>query len=328
MATGFVYSPRFLDHDTGRDHPERPDRLRAIVDRLKTHHIWDDLTHIPFGPAPLEWVERLHDRTYIERVKQACEAGERFIDTADSAISPASYEVALLAAGGAIAAADAVASGRVHNAFCASRPPGHHAERDRSMGFCLFNNVAIAAEYLIRHHGLSRITIVDFDVHHGNGTQHLFENRCDVLYVSLHEHPMHQYPGTGFTHERGVAGGEACTLNIPLDPGSGDGEYRRAVLDLVTPAIEKHRPDALLLSAGFDAVDGDPLGHMRVSPHGFQWMTRHLKRLAESLCGGRVVSILEGGYDLRLLAECVSLHLTALMQDEGHDEIMAMKAGV
>lgn len=314
MATGFIYSPRFLEHDTGPGHPERADRLRAVVDRLHTYHLWEELTHLPFDEAPREWVERVHDPRYVERVRMACEAGESHIDSRDSVICPASYDVAMLAAGGVIAAADAVASGRVHNAFCATRPPGHHAERDRSMGFCLFNNVAIAAEYLIQNHGMQRVAIIDFDVHHGNGTQHIFEDRCDVLYISLHEHPAHLYPGTGFTHERGFAGGETCTLNIPFEPGADDGMYRRAMLELVTPAIEKQRPDVLLISAGFDAVAGDPLAHMRVAPEGFRWMTQHLRRLAESMCNGRIVSVLEGGYDLKLLAECVSLHLLALLR--------------
>lgn len=315
MTTGFFYSPRFLEHDTGRHHPERADRLRAIVDRLKADRLWDKLTHLPFEAAPVEWVTRVHDAAYVERVRAACASGQSHIDCVDSAIGPASYEVAMLAAGAVMSAADAVATGRVRNAFCAVRPPGHHAERDRSMGFCLFNNVAVAAEYLIRHHNMQRIAIVDFDVHHGNGTQHIFEHRSDVLYISTHEHPMHLYPGTGYAHERGIGEGESFTLNVPMDPGSGDEAYRRAMLELITPAIEHHRPDAILISAGFDAVEGDPLAHMRVSPACFAWMTRQLKQLAGSLCGGRVVSVLEGGYDLSLLAECVSLHVAALLDD-------------
>lgn len=328
MPTGLIYSDRFLEHDTGVRHPERPDRLRAIVDRLKAQHLWNELVHLPFGPADRAWIERLHDPRYVERVFAACAAGEAHIDAADSAICPASGEVAQLAVGGVLAAVDAVMAGKVNNAFCAVRPPGHHAERDRSMGFCLFNNVAIAAEYLIAHHGLERVAVVDFDVHHGNGTQHLFEHRRDVLVVSLHEHPRYLYPGTGFVHEQGAGAGEGYTLNLPLDPRTGDDAYRHAMVFKVTPRLERFQPQCLLVSAGFDAAHDDPLAHMEVTAEGFAWITRHLKAQAQRLCGGRLVSVLEGGYNLRSLAEAVSLHVQALLGDPDHDDMMAMKAGL
>ncbi|MFW6058898.1 MAG: histone deacetylase family protein [Phycisphaeraceae bacterium] len=328
MSTGFIYHDRFLEHETGPTHPERPERLRAICDRLRQDHLWDELTHLPFSPAARKWIARLHSPHYIDRVFAACEAQHHYIDTPDSPISRHSAEIAQLAVGGVLAAVDAVHAQYVHNAFCAVRPPGHHAERDRSMGFCLFNNIAIAAEYLIAHHGYERIAIVDFDVHHGNGTQHLFEDRADVLFISLHEHPSHLYPGTGYVHERGTSAGEDHTLNLPLDPHDGDERYRHVFQAQVLPRLREFAPQFLLLSAGFDAAAEDPLAHMNVSPQGFEWMTRQLKETAESLCNGRLVSALEGGYHLRALAESVSLHVGVLLEDTGHDGMMGMKAGI
>ncbi len=328
MATGLIYDDRFLAHDTGPGHPERPARLTAIVERLKSLHLWDRLTHLEFGPADLRCVERIHSPAYVRRLKAACEAGEPFIDVPDSAICPRSYEIALLAAGGVLAAADAVMAGRVTNAFCAVRPPGHHAERDRSMGFCLFNNVAIAAQYLIDRHGLKRVAIVDIDVHHGNGTQHAFESRPDVLFVSLHEHPSYLYPGTGSGWETGEGEGQGATINIPLDPRSGDEEYRRQMVFRVLPALERFAPEAILISAGFDAAAGDPLAHLELSPRGYQWVAQRLKAAAERACGGKLISVLEGGYLLGILAECAALHVETLLQDEGVDPVMAMKAGM
>lgn len=317
MVTGLVYDRRFHEHQTGRGHPERPERLAAIVERLQSDGLWDRLVHVKFEPASLEWVTAVHDVAYVHRLKAACRAGHATIDCMDSAICPASYQVALLAVGGVLAAVDAVmrvAEGGLKNAFCAVRPPGHHAERDRSLGFCLFNNIAIAAEYLIRRHGLERVAIVDFDVHHGNGTQHTFEARRDVLFISIHEDPATLYPGTGFADERGIGEGEGYTINIPLEPGSGDDEYRRAFEQTVFPALERYQPQFLLVSAGFDASEYDPLAHMRVTAEGFLWMSRQLRRAADRLCQGRLVSVLEGGYDLGSLAECVSLHIQALME--------------
>jgi acetoin utilization deacetylase AcuC-like enzyme len=333
MTTALIYDERYLQHQPGPEHPDQPQRLRAIVERLHSTHLWEQLVHIPVAPAEAAAVEALHDRSYIQRVRAACEAGEKFIDEEDSEVCPLSYEVALLAVGGTLAAVDAVMAGAyrgttVRNAFCAVRPPGHHAERDRCMGFCLFNNVALAAQHLIRRHGLQRVAIVDFDVHHGNGTQHLFEQRADVLCISLHEHPSFQYPGTGFAWETGTGPGAGYTLNLPLQPHAGDREYRGAFLTAVLPALDAFKPQFLLLSSGFDACAHDPLGHMVVTAMGYAWMTRQLKMAAERWCGGKLVSVLEGGYDLRALAECTALHVGTLLQPEGHDELMAMKAGM
>ncbi len=312
MHLGLIYDDRFLEHDTGPGHPERRDRLRAITARLKKTGQWDALERLPFGPADRAWIERLHRPAYIERCFAACAAGQRFIDSPDSAISARSAELAQLAVGGVLAAAEAVMTGRVARAFCAVRPPGHHAEADLSMGFCLFNNVAIAAEYLIVQHGLERVAIVDFDVHHGNGTQHLFEDRRDVLFVSLHQDPHTLYPGTGFADEAGVGDGQGFTLNVPLPPLSDDHAYLDAIDRQILPRLRTYEPEALLVSAGFDAATADPLAQMEVSTDGFTQITRRLIELADERCAGRLLSVLEGGYDLDALAEGVSAHVAEL----------------
>lgn len=313
MTTALIYSDRFLDHATGKNHPERPDRLRSVVQQLRQDAVWDRVEHLDFAPTDVSTICRVHDPVYVQRLQDACRNGEQYIDAPDSAICPASFDVALLAVGGILAAADAVMSQRVHNAFCAVRPPGHHAEADHSMGFCLFNNVAVAAQHLIDRHQLERVMIVDFDVHHGNGTQHIFESRRDVFYISLHEHPKYLYPGTGHDYETGHGDGTGYTLNIPLMPHSGDDEFKHAFETRVLPTIRNYQPQALLLSAGFDASDQDPLGHLRVSEQGFQWISEQLTACAEQLCSGRLVSILEGGYHLTSLARNVSNHVQALI---------------
>ncbi len=321
MSTGFIYHDRFLDHDTGRGHPERPDRLRAVTARLRDGGLWDRLTHLAFEPATRGHAERLHSAAYLDRLDAACRNGERFIDAPDSAICPASCEVAYFALGGVLAAVDAVANGEVVNAFCAVRPPGHHAEADRSMGFCLLANAAFAAEAFVTDHGLSRVAIVDFDVHHGNGTQHLFDYRSDVLFISLHQDPRTCYPGTGFAGETGWGAGEGFTLNIPLPPGSGDDVYLRAMDETVLPRLDAFAPEALVISAGFDAAAADPLAGMQVSTDGFRGMTERLLDVADRHCGsasggGRVVSVLEGGYDLSALADGGAAHVEALLQHQ------------
>lgn len=314
MTTGLIFDERFYEHETGPHHPERPQRLITIGERLHTSGLIERLTPISFEPASPDWVRRVHDQAYVDRLRAACDDGISCIDVPDSGICTRSFDVALLAVGGALAASDAVMVGRVDNAFCAVRPPGHHAEPDRSMGFCLFNNIAIAAEYLIARYGLERIAIVDFDVHHGNGTQHIFERRSDILFISLHEHPRFLYPGTGFEHETGIGPGKGLTLNLPMMPHSGDGQYRKAFVDFVLPALHRYEPQALLVSAGFDASATDPLAHVELTATCFSWMTIQLKAAAESLCAGRLICLLEGGYDLDGLSDCVEAHVRALVQ--------------
>ena len=316
MATGLITDHRFLEHRTTPGHPERPDRLRAVEAALRESGLLDRCRRLDARPAERALLERLHTPAYIDRCFAACAAGEPYIDSPDSAISPESADVALLAAGSAVAAVDAVTAGEVRNAFVAARPPGHHAERDRSMGFCLFNSVALAAEHALHRHGLKRVAIVDWDVHHGNGTQHLFESRSDVLFISLHEDPRVQYPGTGFAHEDGLGDGKGFTLNLPFRPGTGDQAYELAFHREVVPALEHFEPELVLVSAGFDAAAPDPLGHLELTPTCFAWMTRQLLHVAEEHAGGRLVSLLEGGYDLRSLGECVVAHVGALVGDE------------
>jgi acetoin utilization deacetylase AcuC-like enzyme len=277
------------------------------------------LEPIPFEPADERWIRLLHDDAYVDRVRDACARGVPWIDVPDSAICPASYEVARLAVGGVLAACDRVMADDPPRVFCAVRPPGHHAEADRSMGFCLFNNVAIGAAYLRERHGLDRVAVVDFDVHHGNGTQHLFEEEMSVFFVSLHEDPSVLYPGTGYAHERGRGAGLGFTLNCPMSSGSGDREYVDVMMSRVIPALEHFEPQMLLISAGFDAAAGDPLANQDVSVNGFAALTRLLVRLAERFTGGRIVSVLEGGYDLHRLGDYAAAHVAELLADPSSD---------
>lgn len=314
MATGLIHDKRFQDHDTGPNHPERPERLEAIDRHLNRTDLINRVKLLPFTKADLTWIRKVHTASYIDRLRLACDQGRMFIDVPDSAICPSTFDIALLAVGGVLSAVDHVMREEVHNAFCAVRPPGHHAEFDRSMGFCMFNNIAIAAEYLLNHHGLERVAIVDFDVHHGNGTQHTFEARKDVLFISIHEDPAHLYPGTGYAHETGSGEGKGYTINVPMHPMSGDEAYMAAFEEHILPALIRHKPQALLLSAGFDAAAGDPLAHIMLSMNGFDWITRHLRDVSETHCGGRLISILEGGYDLDSLSEAVGRHLRVLIE--------------
>ena len=317
MKVAWVHHEDFLAHDTGAEHPERADRLRVLVDGLEQAGLIGRMERLAFEPADPQALAAVHDPAYIRRVESACRRGDRVLDSADTAISEASYDVARLAAGGAIAAADAVMTDRAERAFCTLRPPGHHAERDRAMGFCLFNSIALAADRLVRRHGLERVAIVDFDVHHGNGTQHAFEDRADVLYISLHEDPRYLFPGTGYADETGGGAGEGFTLNVPIPPGGGDEDYRQAFKERVLPKLSGYRPQALLISAGFDAAAEDPLAHMELTDDAFAWMTDNLLGIADRFCAGRVISLLEGGYDLDALTRGAAAHVASLLENEG-----------
>jgi len=314
MSVGLYYDDRFLDHDTGRGHPERPDRLRAVVKHLKEIGLWDKLEHPAFQPAERDAIERVHTPKYIDRLKKACKDGKPFIDVGDSAICEESAVIAYLMAGAALGAVDAVTKGKLDRAFVLGRPPGHHAERDRSMGFCLFSNIAVAAEHWIAEHKAKRVAILDFDVHHGNGTQHHFEERADVLFISIHQHPKTCYPGTGYHEETGKGKGEGTTLNIPLMPGGGDEVYAKAMNDGVLPALQRFKPDALLVSAGFDAASDDPLAQMDVSAEGFKMIAELIRGFADEALGGRLVTMLEGGYDLTALSEGVAAYLKVMLK--------------
>ena len=310
MAVGFVWHDACLLHDNGPGHPERPERLRAIRAHLERRGLLARLSPITPEPCPIDRLERVHTPAYVEAIRRACARAPLSLDP-DTGVVPASWDAALLSAGGALAACDAVVAGRVRSAFVCTRPPGHHAERDRAMGFCLFNNVAVAARYLQDAHGLRRVAILDWDVHHGNGTQHLFETDDTVLYASTHQFPF--YPGTGAASERGRGRGAETTINVPLRAGSGDADILRAFRDTILPAVEAFGPDAILISAGFDAHRDDPLAALEVTEAGYAGLTAMVRAIAERHSDGRVVSLLEGGYDLRALGASVEAHLDALL---------------
>jgi acetoin utilization deacetylase AcuC-like enzyme len=311
--TGYVYDQRYLLHDPGAWHPERPDRLKAIHRALESDDLLELLVRLNPDYAPLTWVERLHTPEYIKRFKTACDRGRQIFMTQDCGICRESYQTALLAVGGVLLAVEAVMGGQVDNAFCAVRPPGHHAERDRAMGFCFFNNVALGAVYALEHFGLERVAIIDWDVHHGNGTQHLFEADPRVFYVSLHEDPQHCYPGTGYRREEGKGAGQGFTLNLPLPPHSDDRDYLAALKKEALPRLQAFAPQFVFISAGFDAHVNDPLAHMSLTREGYREMGRLLLDLAQETAGGRLVTVLEGGYNLEVLEECVEDHVRLLM---------------
>jgi acetoin utilization deacetylase AcuC-like enzyme len=299
--------PACLEHDTGAHHPERPERLRAIIGALETE-AFALLERREAPRAEKAQLARLHPESHIERLLALIpETGFAALDGGDTIVSPRSGEAALRAAGAAIAAVDAVIAGEARNAFCAVRPPGHHAEPEQAMGFCLFNNVAIAALHARAAHGLKRVAVVDFDVHHGNGTQAAFEHDPDLFYASTHQWPL--YPGTGSPQEHGVGN----IVNAPLRPFAGSEEFRATITQFVLPALDRFAPELLLISAGFDAHMRDPLASLNLVEADFAWVTRELCTLAARHCQGRVVSTLEGGYDLRALAASSAAHVDALM---------------
>lgn len=312
--TGLLLDDCFLDHDTGEGHPERADRLRAIRQGLARTHLVEACVRIEPAAATDADLILIHSEAYIRHVERMCRSGQRHIDCADSAICPRSCDVARLAAGGVMRATEEVFDGRMRNAFCAVRPPGHHAEHARSMGFCLFNNVAIAARHLIARRGLSRVLILDWDVHHGNGTQHAFDRDPSVFFCSFHQHPATLYPGTGYPDERGIGAGEGTTLNLCFLPGAGDREYREAFETKFVPAACAFRPEFILISCGFDAHRNDPLAQINLDTLSFEWLTCETMALARELCGGRMVSVLEGGYDLDALSDCAAVHVKSLLE--------------
>jgi acetoin utilization deacetylase AcuC-like enzyme len=334
MSVAFITHPDFVAHLTGPGHPERPDRIRAIATAVREAGLLDSPNpfagvEINFGtfpgasekllelphPAPADemWLRTVHTAEHIEAVRQACGLGNTVLDEGDTPVSTRSFEVALLAVGAVLNGCDAVVRGRARRVFCAVRPPGHHAEPHRAMGFCLFANVAIGARYLQQKHGVGRVAIVDFDVHHGNGTQAAFVGDDSVLFISLHQDPRTCYPGTGYAHETGAGAGQGFTLNLPFDPGSGDADYLRVMERDVLPALDAFRPEVLLLSAGFDAHRDDPLAQINLTEEGFWKITRLLAECADQHCAGQVISALEGGYNLRALGRSVVDHLVGLI---------------
>jgi acetoin utilization deacetylase AcuC-like enzyme len=296
----------------GAGHPESPERLRAILARLQTSGVLNRLERIEPAAAADQWITAVHAASYVAQLKAAApQRGRVYLDP-DTSMSSGSLPAAYLAAGGALTAVDAILEGRVNNAFCAVRPPGHHAEQARAMGFCLFNNVAIATRYLQRRHGVGRVLIVDWDVHHGNGTQHTFYEDPSVLFFSTHQFPY--YPGTGRPSEEGDGKGRGTTINVPMPPGQGDEEYREVFERILVPAADAFKPQWIVVSAGFDAHRDDPLAGMALTDNGYATLTAIVTSIARRHCQGRVLSCLEGGYHLPALSSSVERHLLALLE--------------
>ena len=307
MTTHYYQHKACLRHEPGIHHPESPDRLRSIAAKLNVTD-FENLHRFESPKIKLETIAMMHDPKYIDSVlKSIPEKGSIQLD-ADTILSSGSGEAILRAAGGVCAAIDDVLKHDASNAFCGMRPPGHHAEFSQSMGFCIFNNIAIGARYAQRFHGIDKVAVIDFDVHHGNGTQHMFESDPSLFYGSSHQFPA--YPGTGKSSETGVGN----IVNVPLKPGSGSSLFRRAYIEIILPQLKKFNPDLLLVSAGFDAHIDDPLCNLNLETEDFIWVTRELMLVADECCDGRLVSTLEGGYNLNALADCVCAHLNALMQ--------------
>ncbi len=311
--TGFLHDSRFLLHDTGPGHPECPERIECAYRGVAEAGLLENL--IVFGARPAEeiWVHEVHSPDHLARLKEACSCGMTEFDFPDNQICGETYKVALLAAGGVLEAARLVMEGKIDNAFCAVRPPGHHAERDRAMGFCYLNHVAIAARYIQKKWDIGRIGIIDFDVHHGNGTQHIFELDQTVFYYSIHEHPSFAYPGTGRDFERGSGAGTGYTLNSPVLPGQGDRKYREILERDMFPMFSAFRPEVMLVSAGFDAHADDDMSSMNISTEFFSWMMREIVTMSQEYSKGRLISILEGGYSLKRLPELIRNHVSILL---------------
>lgn len=309
MTTLLISHPSFLEHDTGPGHPERADRLRA-VEKVLAHEAFNALVRedAPMRDDVVEQIERAHSAAYFEKIRAATEHLDHstHLDS-DTVASPGTWQAALRAVGAGLHAVDAVVAGRAQNAFCAVRPPGHHAESDKVMGFCLFSNAAIAGLYARARHGAERIAVVDFDVHHGNGTQDIFWSDKDLFYGSTHQMPL--FPGTGAMHETGVGN----IWNAPLGPGDGGERFREAFESRILPALHNFGPDILIISAGFDAHERDPLAEIRLVEADFLWATEKLAAQAQKHCQGRIVSFLEGGYDLTALARSAAVHVKTLM---------------
>ncbi len=311
--TGFLYDERFLLHSTGPNHPESPERLLAALRGLQEAGLLPHLIPIKTKPAPLKWIEAVHAPKHIMRFEEACmlELGE--YEHSDNIICKETYDVALLAVGGVLEAVRMLMQGEIDNAFCAIRPPGHHAEMAKALGFCYFNNVAIAARNLQREWGVGKVAIVDFDVHHGNGTQHIFEYDPTVLFYSIHEHPTFCFPGTGREFERGYDEGLGFTVNSPVLPGQGDQEYKECIERDMLPALESFKPEVILVSAGFDAHKDDDMADIYLSTDCFSWIMQTIMDAADAYAGGRVISVLEGGYCLERLPELIANHVRILL---------------
>lgn len=311
--TGFLYDERYLLHDTGPNHPESPERLKAIYQGIKQAGLLPNLTLIQAMRADLEWIETVHSKNYIKRFEAACRSGNSTFDSPDNQMCAETFETALLAVGGVLDTVRQVMTGQIDNVFCAVRPPGHHAEREFAMGFCYFNNVAIAARYLQAEWAIQRVGIVDFDVHHGNGTQHIFEEDPTVFYYSIHQHPTFAFPGTGRVFETGEGEGVGTIRNYPVLPGHGDKEYQGLVERDLMPVMEAFSPEVILVSAGFDAHVDDDMSDIQLSTEGFSRIMQRIVALAQHCSNGRLISVLEGGYCIKRLPELAVNHVKILL---------------
>ena len=311
--TGFLFDERYLLHDTGSYHPETPARLQAVYQGIKEAELLSSLTLIHASLPDLKWIEAVHDKEYIKRFEMACLSGNSTFDCPDNQICQATYETALLAVGGILDATRLVMNAEIDNAFCAVRPPGHHAEINKAMGFCYFNNVAIAARYLQKEWGIKRVGIVDFDVHHGNGTQHIFEDDPTLFYYSIHQHPSFAYPGTGREFEEGEGAGLGFTKNSPVLPGNGDSEYKRLIKRDLSPAFESFKPEVIIVSTGFDSHVDDDMSDIKLSTEAFSWIIKSLVEVADEYSNKRLISVLEGGYSLKRLPELAKNHVEILL---------------
>jgi acetoin utilization deacetylase AcuC-like enzyme len=312
MRVGIVYDPIYLKHETG-EHVECPDRLVSIMSYLEQRKIKPLLTPISPRAATMNELALVHQNQYITYIQSVSCNGGGYLDL-DTVMSAQSYEAALYAAGGAIRAAESVMEGTVDNAFALVRPPGHHAIPNRAMGFCLFNNIAIAAKYVLSKYKLERLAIIDFDVHHGNGTQAAFYNDPRVLYISTHQSPL--YPGTGYIEESGTSQAQGTNINVPLPPGCGDMEFKQVFEQIIAPAVKQFKPQIILISAGYDSHWADSISQMQVSVSGFIEMATVIKGLAAELCNNRLVYVLEGGYNLTALAASVGATFEVLLEKD------------
>lgn len=307
MPTAYITHPDCLKHNMGSFHPECPQRLIAIENELKTAGLLEQLQRYDAPLATTDQLARVHTADYIDSIRQASPAAGIVALDADTAMNPFSLSAALHAAGAVILAADLVLAGTVNNAFCAVRPPGHHAESDRAMGFCLFNNIAVGVAHAIAHHHLQRVAILDFDVHHGNGSEEIFRDNPHVMLCSTFQHPFYPYSGASSATER--------MINVPLPRGSNGGVFRQAVTDHWLPALDRFKPEMIFVSAGFDAHEDDDMAQLNLEDGDYVWITRQIKAIAAKYSQARIVSALEGGYELKSLARCVAAHVQVLASD-------------
>lgn len=311
---GIIYHENYLKHDTGLGHPERKERLTAIVEKIKKSELNEKIDWIlPTTRKDVEkWILKVHSPKHLKFVKTSISLGFKILDHGDTHVGKDSFDVALLAVSGVLDGIDKLFKENLDKIFCAIRPPGHHAETKKVMGFCLFNNVAIAGRYAQESYGIGKIAIIDWDVHHGNGTQEIFYEDPSVLYISIHQYPF--YPGTGSKDEKGSGQGYGFTLNFPMSAGSSDEDYIRTFSDEIVPALEKFQPELIIISAGFDAHYKDPLAEMNLTEEGFKTMTKLTNEIALKFSEGKILSVLEGGYNLDALASSVESHLRAFLE--------------